>query len=95
MGREKPLSTLGKSAKHYRSNPKSLAKKYAYAKKYNAKPRELAKRRELEKIRVKDKKKGADTSNNDYDHAVGKRIPYKTNRGRKEKSRLKGYNSKV
>ena len=55
MGRKKPLSTLGKSAKHYRSNPKSLAKKYAYAKKYNAKPRELAKRRELEGKQIKGK----------------------------------------
>ncbi len=90
MDRKKPLSTLGKTARHYRSNPRSLAKKSAYAKKYNAQPRELAKRRELERRRVKDKKRGADTSNTDYDHAVGRRVPYKVNRGRREKSRLKG-----
>ena len=48
------------------------------------------KRKELERIRQEAIRKGIDTSKSDYDHAVGKRVAVSTNRGRKEKSRLKG-----
>jgi hypothetical protein len=83
-----------KSARNYAKNPASAAKKKAYDKKYHSTPERKAYRRELEKKRRAAKKRGADTSKTDYDHAVGKRVPKSTNRGRKEKSRTKGYNKK-
>jgi hypothetical protein len=41
---------MKKSAKAYRDNPESYAKKLAYDKKYNAQPEKRAKRAELVKI---------------------------------------------
>lgn len=77
------------TAKHYRANKASYAKKKAYDKKYNAKPENVKKRTELNKI---NRQKGtyANGDGKDYDHAVGKMVKASVNRGRNEKSRLKG-----
>lgn len=83
-----------KSARNYAKNPASRAKKKAYDTKYHSTPARKKYRRELEKKRRKAVKRGVDTSKSDFDHAKGKRVPKSTNRGRKEKSRKKGYKQK-
>ena len=83
-----------KSARNYAKNKKSRDKKKKYDTKYHSSPARKKYRRDLEKRRRAAKKRGADTANTDYDHAVGKRVPKSTNRGRKEKSRKKGYKRK-
>jgi|DEB0MinimDraft_10_1074344.scaffolds.fasta_scaffold371943_1 hypothetical protein len=80
----------GRTQRYYDSNPKAKKRKADYDKKYNAKPENKKKRRELEKIRKKSKKRGVNTSKMDYDHATGRHVPKSVNRGRNEKSRLKG-----
>ena len=80
-----------KSAKFYAKNKKAAAKKKAYDTKYHSTAKRKKYRRDLEKKRRTAKKRGADTSKTDYDHAVKRRVPKSVNRGRKEKSRKKGY----
>lgn len=81
---------MGKTAEYYAKNPKARKKKAAYDKKFNKKPSQLAKRRELSKRNRKADKRGVNRSGKDYDHAIGGYVKTSTNRGRKEKSRLKG-----
>ena len=83
-----------KSAKNYAKNKASADKKKAYDTKYHDNPKRRKYKRDLEKKRRAAKKRGVDTSKTDYDHAVGKRVAKSTNRGRKEKSRKKGYKQK-
>lgn len=80
----------GKTARYYDENPKAKKKKDDYNKEFNKKPEQRAKRSELTGIRRKAKKKGIKIDGKDYDHAVGKFVSVKANRGRNEKSRLKG-----
>lgn len=87
-----------KTSKHYRKNAKSRKKRQEYQKRYNARPEEKAKRRKLEKERRKrgltGTKKGA---NKDLHHSKGGKLVLESsskNRGRKEKSRKKGYKRK-
>lgn len=90
MGSKKKYSELSKTAKYYRNNPEARKKKAQTDKKINSRADQKRKRRELEKRRQAAIKKGVDTSKSDYDHAVGRRVAVSANRGRAEKSRLKG-----
>ena len=81
-----------KTAKYYAKNPKARKKKAATDKKINARPEQKTKRAELgRKNYANDKKNGSSSrKGKDYDHAVGRYVKSSTNRGRSEKSRLKG-----
>lgn len=74
---------LSRSALYYRKNKRAREAKALKDKEINARPEQRAKRSELEKKRREAKKRGVDTSKSDYDHAVGRRVSVKTNRGRK------------
>lgn len=80
--KKQPRNTLGRTAKYYRDNPAARKRKQKTDKKINARPEQRRKRVELMQRLRKDKKRGIDTSNKDYDHAVGRRVSIKTNRGR-------------
>ena len=67
----------------------SIAKKKAYDKEFSSKPEQVKKRMECNNKRAEAKRNGKDIDGKDYDHAVSKFIKTSTNRGRKEKSRLK------
>ena len=84
------MKANSKTAKYYKDNPEARKKRLEYQKEYNKKPAEKKKRAELNKINREADKKGVDRKDKDYDHAVGKHVHYSTNRGRPEKSRLKG-----
>ena len=74
---------LSKSAQYYRDNKEAREKKKAYDTKLNQRPEQRAKRSELVKINREADKKGVNRKGKDYDHAVGKYVSVKTNRGRK------------
>lgn len=80
----------GKTAKYYAKNPDARKKHQDYQREYNKKEREVNKRVELNKINRQADKKGVDRRGKDYDHAVGRYVKSSVNRGRAEKSRLKG-----
>lgn len=84
------MAGKSKSAKYYQSNPEARKKKAAYDKKFNQKPSQRKKRSELTQKNREADKRGVDRSGKDYDHAVGRYVSVKTNRGRREKSRVKG-----
>jgi hypothetical protein len=71
-----------KSAKYYNENPESRKKKQAYDKKLNAKPSQIKKRAESNAKRREAKAAGKDINGKDFDHAVGRFVSVKTNRGR-------------
>lgn len=81
---------MGRSTAFYKKSAKGRKVKAEYQKKFNAQEEQLAKRRELGKRRYKDKKKGKKIDGLDYDHATQTYEKPSVNRGRKEKSRLKG-----
>lgn len=87
---KKKIGTLSKSAKFYRDNPDSRAKKAATDKKINARTEQKKKRSEAGSKRYAAKKAGKDVTNKDYDHKQGKFISSSANRGQAEKSRVKG-----
>lgn len=82
--RRRAKSTLSKSGKYFRDNPKSAAKKNAYNR--AARKRALANgtstRAERAKITRNAKKAGRKVKGKDYDHAVKRFVSQKTNRGR-------------
>jgi excinuclease UvrABC helicase subunit UvrB len=78
-----------KTAKYYQENPKARAKKDAYNKEYNKKPSAVKKRVEANAANRKAGTYG-NSDGLDYDHAVKRFVTATTNRGRAEKSRLKG-----
>lgn len=96
------MAAKGRTARYYatgstikgKSNPakakKARAKKDAKSAEINRRPEQKAKRTELSKRRAAAKAKGQKIAGKDYDHAVGRFVDPSTNRGRKEKSRLKG-----
>jgi len=96
------MAEKGRTARYYatgstikgKSNPakakKARAKHNATSAEVNRRPEQKAKRTELGKRRARAKANGAKIDNKDYDHAVGRFVDSSTNRGRKEKSRLKG-----
>lgn len=73
---------MGKSTEYYRNNAAARKKKAATDKKINARPEQVKKRVESNAARAKAKAAGKDIKNKDYDHAVGKFVATKTNRGR-------------
>lgn len=81
---------MKKTAKYLHSHPEAAKKKAAYDKKFNATPERLRYRRELARYNAKHGKVG---DGKDASHKGGKIVGLEkesTNRGRKEKSRLKG-----
>ena len=72
-----------KSAKFYQENPTARRKKAAMDKRINARPEQRKKRSELVKKNRNSDKKGINRTGKDYDHAVKKYVPIKTNRGRR------------
>ena len=88
--RRKPRKSLSKSAKYFRDNPKAAAKKNKYnrAARKKALANGTSTRSERAKLR---RKAGAKAKGKDYDHAVGKFVSAKVNRGRAgEGGRKKG-----
>lgn len=83
---------LKRTARFYKKNSAARKKKNQYQKAYNERPEEKKRRAELGRIRyAKKKKDGADSiKNKDYDHTTKKFEDSSKNRGRKQKSRLKG-----
>lgn len=83
---------MKKTAKYYAKNPKAKSKKNAYQKKYNAKPSERKRRSEL----VKENRKRGTYGNGDkkdVSHMKSGKTKLESqskNRGRREKSRVKG-----
>lgn len=84
------MAARSKSAKYYASHPEARKKKLAYQKKYNKKPKERAKRSEL--VTARRKRKIYGKGGGDLHHGKNGlvREPVSRNRGRKEKSRMKG-----
>lgn len=70
-----PYSQLGKTARYYRDNPSAVVKKDAKSKEVNARPEQIRKRSEANSKSCPDGK--------DYDHATGKCVSIRTNRGRR------------
>lgn len=81
-----------RSAKHYRKNAKSRAKKKAYDTAYMTSKEGLAYRAKHKRMRRKAEKKygKAAIKGKDIEKSTGKPTKISVNRGRKEKSRLKG-----
>jgi hypothetical protein len=73
---------MGKSTEYYRNNAAARKKKAATDKKVNSRPEQVKKRVESNAARRKAKAAGKNIKGKDYDHAVGKFVKTKTNRGR-------------
>lgn len=80
----------GRTAKYYAANPEAKKRHNDYQKEYNKSPDQVKKRVELNAINREADKNGVNRNGKDYDHAVGKHVKSSINRGRAEKSRLKG-----
>ena len=81
---KKKRSQLSRTAKYYRDNPKARKKKQAYDAKHQKDPKQVKKRVESKRAKAKAKKAGRKIGKHmDYDHAVGRFVSSKTNRGRK------------
>lgn len=78
-----------KTASYYKSNPAAKAKKDSYNKEYQKKPSAVKKRVEANRANRKAGTYG-NGDGRDYDHSVRKMVPASVNRGRNEKSRVKG-----
>jgi hypothetical protein len=85
----------GKHPSYKKRNMSEAArkKKQAYDKAFSAKPEQVKKRMESNNARRKAEANGKDIEDKDFDHAAnggkGGFVKTSTNRGRKEKSRLK------
>ena len=77
------MTKLSKSAKFYRDNPNSRAKKKAYDVELGKKKSQTKKRVEANRARRKAKAAGKDIKGKDYDHATKRFVKSSTNRGRK------------
>ena len=74
---------MGNSTEYYRKNAEARKKKAITDKKINSRKSQIKKRVESNAARAKAKAAGKNIKNLDYDHAVGKFVSVKTNRGRK------------
>ncbi len=85
------------SKKYYDLNPASKAVKDNYNKTFQKKPIQVKKRVEANAANRKAQANGTAKvgDSKDYDHAVKGMVAATTNRGRKEKSRVKGYKMKT
>ena len=70
------------SAEYYRKNPKARAYKARVDKAINARPEQIKKRVESNGQVAKAKKAGRNIKGKDFDHAVGRFVSSKVNRGR-------------
>lgn len=77
------MTRLSKSALYYRKNKKARKKKQKYDAKLNKIPKQVKKRVESNRARRKARANGKNVKGKDYDHAVGRFVKTKTNRGRK------------
>lgn len=77
------MAGKSKSAKYYAKNPAARRKKAATDKKINARPDQKKKRADCNRKRRAAKKAGKNVKGKDYDHAVGRFVKTKTNRGRR------------
>lgn len=89
VGKQNSRSGQHPSYKKRKMSKESIAKKRAYDKAFSAKPEQKKKRADCNKKRREAIKAGKNIKGKDYDHAVGRFVKTSTNRGRKEKSRLK------
>lgn len=87
-------SKLSKSGKYYRDNPKAAKKKADYDTKYHSSDERKKYRRELQRERVKRGIAGKGGGDLHHSKKGLKRESPSKNRGRKEKSRRKGYKKK-
>lgn len=71
-----------RSAVYYQNNKEAREKKKKYDAALNARPNQRKKRSELVQKNRDADKRGVDRKGKDYDHAVGKYVSIKTNRGR-------------
>jgi hypothetical protein len=79
------------STKYYHEHPEARKKKALYDKAINRRPEQIRKREESNLQRAHAKKEGKNIRGKDYDHAVNRFVPSKTNRGRTgEGGRKKG-----
>ena len=91
---------MGASTEYYRNNAAARKKKAETDKKINSRPSQIKKRVEANAAVRKRKAAGKSTKGLDYDHAVGKFVKTKTNRGRsgeggrKKKSEARKTNKK-
>lgn len=83
---------MKETAKHYQRNPKSYAKKRAYDRAYNKTEAATKKRVELNRINRRSQTAGKTSvgDGKDYSHTIKGFESASKNRGRREKSRLKG-----
>lgn len=86
-----------KSAKYYRKNPKARKKKQAYQAKFNKRPDQKRKRIQLIQANRKRGTYGNGDGKDLHHSKSGKLVsePASKNRGRREKSRLKGSKRKT
>lgn len=84
------MAAKSKSAKYYAANPAARAVKDEKSAEVNRRPEQIQKRVESNAKRREAKAAGKNISGKDYDHAVGGFVKSSTNRGRAEKSRVKG-----
>lgn len=81
---KKKLSELSRTGKYYRKNKKARDKKKKYDSEHQKAPGQVKKRVESKRAKRKAKKAGKKIGKHmDYDHAVGKFVSSKTNRGRR------------
>jgi hypothetical protein len=72
-----------KSARYYAANPDAAKRKAQTDAKINRRPEQVKKRVESNGKRREAKAAGKNVAGKDYDHAVGKFVSVKTNRGRR------------
>lgn len=77
------MAAKSRSAKFYATHPASAERKQKYDAALNRKPSQVKKRVESNQKRAEAKRAGKNIRGKDYDHAVGRFVSVKTNRGRK------------
>ena len=89
--KKKPYSKLSRTGKYYRRNKAAREKKKKYDSEHQKKPAQVKKRVEAQRARRKAKKRTGKNPKGDYDHATGRFVSQKTNRGRRgEGNRKRG-----
>jgi len=73
---------MERTARYYKNNPEAKIKHRKSSAKANRKPSAVKKRVESNRKQREAKKAGKNVKGKDYDHAVGKFVSVKTNRGR-------------
>lgn len=79
----KPYNQLSKSGKYYRDNPEAAKRKQKLDAKINKRKKQVKKRVESNKARRQARANGKNIEGKDFDHAVGRFVSVKKNRGRK------------